>query len=410
MFKTKKYGFKDTADDDNKTLIEVKAALEKANGEIKKFVTENAALIKANGDLGKENKETIDKLLTEQSELKAQVAELEQKAARRNSGVDAPKTVGQQFTESEEFKSFAAGKGKRSMHLNFKAVTNITSATTGTGAAGDTVRPDRLAMIVSAPDRRMTIRDLLTPGRTNSSSIEYVKETGFQNMAAVVAEGNSKPQSDIAFDLVSTPVVTIAHWVKASNQIIADSPMLESYIDGRLRYGLEYVEESQLLNGSGTSGNINGIYTQATAYSQPAGAFTGTPTPIDIIRLAILQAELAEYPATGIVLNPTQWCAIELQKDEEGRYIIGNPQGNAQPTLWGRPVVATQAMTTDKFLVGAFKLGAQIFDREDASVQISTEDGDNFIKNMVTIRAEERFALAVYRPEAFIKGDLGLVT
>jgi len=62
-------------------------------------------------------------------------------------------------------------------------------------------------------------------------------------------------------------------------------------------------------------------------------------------------------------------------------------------------------MTVDKFLTGAFKMGAQIFDREDANVEVSTEDSDNFRKNLVTIRAEERLGLAVYRPEAFIKGD-----
>jgi HK97 family phage major capsid protein len=169
------------------------------------------------------------------------------------------------------------------------------------------------------------------------------------------------------------------------------------------------VEENQLLLGGGTGTDLNGIYTQATAYS--ASTLTiSSPTAIDTLRVALLQASLAEFPATGIVLHPTDWANIELTKTTDGAYLFANPQSNASQTLWGLPVVATTAITEDKFLVGSFNLGAQIFDRWDADVLISTEDSDNFRKNLVTILAEERLALAVYRPEAFIKGDLGRVS
>src|SRR5690606_3670422 len=105
---------------------------------------------------------------------------------------------------------------------------------------------------------------------------------------------------------------------------------------------------------------------QATAYSEPIAL--SAPSSIDMIRLMMLQAALAEYPATGVVMHPSDWAWIETLKDNLGRYIIGNPQGSISPTLWGLPVVATQAMTVDKVLVGAFKLGAQVFDRWDARV------------------------------------------
>jgi len=129
------------------------------------------------------------------------------------------------------------------------------------------------------------------------------------------------------------------------------------------------------------------------------------PQKLDVLRFAMLQASLAEYPATGIVLHPTDWAGIELTKDSTGRYIIGDPKSEAAARVWGLPVVATQAMLLGKFLVGAFKAGAQIFDRQNATVELSTEDSDNFRKNLVTILAEERLALAVYRPAAFVKGD-----
>lgn len=391
--------------------IEIKSALEKISNQVKEAGEKALAEAQKGIQMSEDQKGRVDDMLVKQGELMARLDEVEQKAARRSkTGEKSEKSLGQQFVEQEGFKEFTEAKGKKNFHMDVKAVTTVTSATTGTGAAGDLVRADRLAGILSPPVRRMTVRDLLAAGRTNSNLIEYIKETGFQNMAAIVAaEGDLKPQSDIAFDLVNTPVVTIAHWLKASKQILDDAPMLASYIDGRLRYGLEYVEELQLLMGSGSGGNLNGVYTQASAYAAPVGALVGTASIVDIIRLAMLQAELALYPADGIVLNPTQWAAMELLKDTTGRYIIGNPQGNLAPTLWGRPVVATQAMTTDKFLVGSFKMGAQVFDREQANVQVSTEDSDNFVKNLVTIRAEERLGLAVFRPESFIKGDLGLV-
>src|SRR5690606_16006781 len=177
-------------------------------------------------------------------------------------------------------------------------------------------------------------------------------------------------------------------------------------IDQRLIYGLAYYEENQLLNGDGTGQNLHGILPQATAFAVPAGTVTPTPmTAIDTLRIAMLQAALAEYPATGHVLNPIDWAGIELTKDSEGRYIIGNPQGTAQPTMWGLPVVSTQAMTAGSFLTGAFKLGAQIFDRWDARVEVGYVN-DDFIRNLVTILAEERLALAVYRPEAFVTGSI----
>lgn len=398
--------------------VETKEALDKITSQVKEFAEKAIAEAKRGIDLTEKEKERVDDLLVKQGEIvtgfnefKTRLEEIEQKAARRQRGDLEEKSIGQQFVESEGFKSFRGEKGKGKYGMNFKAVTTITSATSGTGAAGANVRADRIASpLLTAPQRRLTVRDLMMPGRTDSSSVEYVQETGYQNMAAVQAsEGAAKAQSDIAFNLTTSAVATIAHYVKASKQILADAPMLESYIDGRLRYGLEYQEELQLLMGSGTGGNLNGIYTQATAYSAPVGALVGSATVIDIIRLAMLQSELAEYTTDATVLNPTQWAAIELLKDTTGRYIIGNPQGTLSPTLWARPVVATQAMTTDKFLVGPFKMGSQVFDREDAAVLVSTEDQDNFIKNLVTVLAEERLASAVYRPEAFVKGDLGLV-
>ena len=170
---------------------------------------------------------------------------------------------------------------------------------------------------------------------------------------------------------------------KASRQILDDASALASYINGRLIYGLKLVEDRQLLNGDGENGNLKGIIPQATAFADKATlAHIPSLTSCD---WHSYKRVLAEYPASGIVLNPIDWAKIELEKDADNRHIIGLPQGTANRTLWGVPVVETTAMGTGKFLTGAFNLGAQIFDRQQAAIAVATENEDDFVRNLVTI-------------------------
>ncbi|MDX0262900.1 phage major capsid protein [Sinorhizobium meliloti] len=397
---------------DEKTVeelaLEVKSQLDRTTQQVKEIAEKALAEASKGSELAESVKEKADEALVNFNGLQARVHEIQQRLDRGDGpGKSEPeKSFGEQFVEDQAVKDWAAGgptKGKTD--VRFKAT--ITSATTdAAGSAGAAVQTTRLPGLLELPQRRLTVRDLISPGRMDGNSLEYVRETGFTNAAAPVAETAPKPESDLKFDLITTSAKVIAHYMKASRQIIDDFSQLRSIIDQRLLYGLAYVEEGQLLNGDGTGQNLHGIIPQATAF---AAAFAPeAPTAIDTLRLAMLQAVLAEYPATGHVLHPTDWARIELTKDTTGRYIIGNPQGTIGPTLWGLPVVATQAIAADKFLTGAFRLGAQLFDRWDARVELGYVN-DDFTRNLVTILAEERLALAVYRPEAFIYGDLGFV-
>lgn len=376
----------------NKIGDAVKAQAEAANKEVARL-----------GTMSEETRASVDKLLTQQGEYQARLQEVEQKML--NAGKD---------NGEEEFRSagliVAEKLAAEGVSSNFNGKSRIqmprSAITSATGSGGGLVAPDRRAGIIAIPERQMTIRDLIAPGTTTSNMVQYVKETGFTNNAAPVAENTSKPYSDITFAMENASVQTIAHLMKASRQILDDASALASFIDARARYGLMIKEEGQLLYGNGTGANLHGIIPQASAYAAPTGAEVTTEQRIDRLRLAILQAALAEYPATGIVLHPTDWATIELLKDNTGKYIIGNPQNGTTPTLWRLPVVSTQSINQNAFLVGAFNLGAQIFDRMDIEVLVSTENTDDFEKNMVTLRAEERLAFAVYRPEAFVTGEL----
>lgn len=389
------------------TIKAMAAELKRATDEVKNLGEDITKKYKDGAAVTEELKTKADQALTEMNAVKATIADLEQQLAKRGAA-SAPdlRSAGQRVAAHADLQNFCKSGGKGRVTVEVK---DISSATTNAdGSAGALVQAQRVQGIVAPPQRRMTVRGLLMPGNTASNLIEFEQETGFTNNAAPVAEGALKPESTMKFALKSAPTRTIAHWVRATRQILADAPQLASHIDGRLRYGLAYKEEAQLLYGDGTGENLHGIVPQATAYSAPITI--ASATSIDMLRLAMLQAALAEYSATGIVLNVMDWARIELTKDAQNRYLVGDPINGGLAGLWGLPVVATAAMQVDKFLVGAFDLGAQIFDRDDASVTISTEDRDNFVTNRVTLLAEERLALAVYRPESFVYGDFGLVT
>ena len=391
-------------------LKQVNASLDKASGEFTKKAEDALREAKNAGALSGETKAAVDKMATEynsltqaREKLQAQLGELEQAVAAipaRNSGPVAAKSAGQELVTSESLKAFAQSVdgGKR---LN---VPVPRAALLSTGVPAGVVEPQRLPGIDVAPRQRLFIRDLIAPGQTGAPAIWWVQMTGFTNRARVVAENTAKPYSDIAFATKMTAVSTIAHMFKASKQILDDFSQLQSTVDAELRFGLKYAEEQEILFGDGTGVHLHGIVPQASAFD-PAFQVENQ-TGIDDLRLAMLQAQLARVPATGHVLHFVDWAKIELTKDTLGRYILANPLGLAGPVLWGLPVVATEVPAFQgKFLTGSFQYGAQLFDREDANVVISTENADDFEKNMITIRCEERAALAVKRPEAFIYGS-----
>jgi HK97 family phage major capsid protein len=388
----------------------IKAELEKISDQIKSQAETAEKEIKAHARLTDETRANVDKLLTEQGALQARLQSAEQLVAKLEQGgghYAAPQSMGEQLTSNEDFQAWAAraaSGGGSKFNMDVKAVVTSDGA-----SAGDLIVPQRREGIIAPGLRRLTIRDLLNVVPTSSNAIQYVRETGYTNNADVVAENPTglKPESNLTFEADQAAVTTIAHWIHASRQVLADIPTLRGYIDGRLRYGLKLKEESQLLKGSGVGLNIEGLYTQARAYANP-GVTVQNETRIDRLRLALLQVELAEAWADGIVISPLDWAAIELQKTDDNAYLFANPRGITTPALWGRNVVPTQAMAGGEFLVGAFGGGiaAELHDREDVNVMVATQDDRDFVKNMVKILMEERLALTVYRPEAFVKGTM----
>lgn len=347
--------------------------------------------------------ERIEQVSTRQSDVEQSVAGRQ----RRGGGGAASMSWGETVVHSSGYKDFVSSSCKGSQRIP------VENALTSVGASGGAlVRPDRSAEGVMLPRRRLTIRALLGAGSTGSNLVEYFKEKTFVNNAGMVAETTEKPESEITYELASAPVRTIAHWVPASRQLMDDAPQLQTLVDSSLRYGLALKEEQQFLFGDGQGQNLHGMMPQATAFdptrvdiNATAGGDPTKYTRLDVLRDAAGQAAEADLPSSGIILNTRDFWNLLGIKDGDGNYIL--PVDTSD--IWGLPVVYTNAMPVGEFLVGAFETATQIFDRMQPEVLVSSEDRDNFIKNMLTIRGESRLAFAVKRAAALIKGDFNTI-
>lgn len=381
---------------------ELKTYFETSLSNVRKLAEEADREVKRIGTVTDETKANADKALTEVNvigEIKTRLEELEQKADRPvGRGSLEMDSWGKQLAEHDDVKALGR-KERPSARIELKAIT------TAAGSAGGMIWRQRETEPVEMPKRPdLVVRDLLTVVPITTGTVEYARQTVRQNNAAAVAEGTTKPYSNYGWDKATANVKTIAHLAKLTRQAIDDAPRLQGEVDSEMRYGLALAEDAQILNGDGTGENLLGLMPQATAYAAPAGVTIPQATRIDKLRLALLQASLGLYPADAIVTSETDWAVIELTKDAAGGYIFANPLAMAGPTLWGKRVVPTNSMAIGSFLAGAFKMAATLYDRLAVEVLISSENADDFEKNLLTMRAEERIALAVKRAAALIKG------
>ena len=262
------------------------------------------------------------------------------------------------------------------------------------------------------PNRVTRIRDLVNTIPTSSNAVEVMRENVFTNSAAPQGgELATKAQSEVTYELVTYPVRTMAHFVRASRQILDDAPMLQGLINNRIPYGLDLLSDNQLLNGDGTGQNVLGLL-QDTGVSTVGELANGTAAAdipsamIDHIRSAVTTCQTFEYYNTnGIVLNPQDWEILETAKATDGHYLmISMPQDGSVERIWRMPVIITNSMPVNNFILGDWSMGANIYDRENITVRISEHDGTDFVQNAVKVLGEERYAFAIPLPKAFCKG------
>lgn len=348
--------------------------------------------------------------------LQAQLDALDVKLAERHNADNPPVETLADFLKKDDGLHDFMRKKRGNYVIEFDAKqtaqlwerkTAITDAVVGYPTVG-VLGAERIPGIVSAARRQFTVRNVLSARPTTQPLIYFVRvNSDVAQASPQQGEGHTKLENALTFTAVSEQVRTIATWIPASKQVLEDFEELLGFLETSLPYAVDLREEQQLLSGSGSGEDLNGLITQATAFDTALLPLSGSYNRIDVIGRAIQQITAAdEIQPTFIVLNPVDWWAIRLTKDSQGRYILGDPMGPVSRTdLFGLTPIVTNSVASGTFLVGSGEpMASEIRDRTGMAVEISTQHGTYFTENMVAIRAEKRLALVVKRPASFITG------
>ncbi len=376
-------------------------AVEAIEKKLKAWDDKAAGELATLGKMSTDTKTAIDGLGVQQRELADRLMSLEQKGQTRAGEGNTPamSSWGEQFIKNARYADFAGGNLAK---LRVEVKNTLTGSDT-------TVAPDRKPGIVGGAFVPFSMEALIPSLPTTSNAIEFTKENVFTNSAAEAAEGAAKAESALTWTLVNMPVSTVAHWIKISKQLAADAPALAAYVNTRMRYGVDQKVDTQLVVGDGTAPNISGTYDTGnyTAHGYANAALGSTLKKLVLIRKVMADLYAAGYPADAIVLNPADWATIEIElfTTAAGQTLYSvNEAGQAR--LFGIPVVQALGMAADTFQVGRFSAAYTLYNREGVVVEMSDSDSDNFTKNLITLRAERRLALATERPAAVRGGDL----
>lgn len=358
-----------------------------------------AAIDKFEGQL--QAKSTVDtevknevKELSEQYKTIAQsLNDLAQKQATLGQAPAAPLTAAEEFVKSPQYQALIKGETQRA---RIEVKNTVTSGST-------TVFPDQKPGIIPGNFLPLTIRAALTSVPVSGNMVNSLRELAWTNSAAEVSQGSAKNESDLTFEQYNVPITTVAHWIKISNQLLADAPAVTAYIDSRLRDGLAQRIDAQLLNGNGTSPNLSGL--------TDSGNYTAyTPTSDDLLVDAINRAKYTMW-ATGnmpdtVIVNPADWGAMERTREAagSGNYLYGMPGVAAGMNPFGLRIILSNNMATGKFIVAALRTSAMLYNRSGAVVEMGYVNAD-FTNNLITIRAEERLGLGCERPAGIYYGN-----
>tara|TARA_R110000823_G_scaffold309869_1_gene434400 strand:- start:270 stop:1454 length:1185 start_codon:yes stop_codon:yes gene_type:complete len=362
----------------------------------------------------KSNSQSIDAVIIKASEIaKNQVTELSNKL---NDRLDAMEVANKkQFSVKKRmtFKSALSeaieggaiegiSKGNsRSASFEIKA-----DMTIGADFTGEVIPADRIAGYKFDPTRPVHIRQLLAMGSTQSDVVRFVKESGYSNGAGATAEGVTLTQSDFDMTATDANVRKIGTYFRISEEMLADTPQLTSYISSRAPEKLLEVEDTQILSGTGSGAQLSGIIGDAAVFA--AGSLAGTvesANEFDVIVASLNQLALLNYNADTILLNPSDFHKILLLKDTTNNYIKDQVYGGLQPSFMGVKVILNTAIAAGTFLIGNFGVGTQLWVRDGVNVEFFREDGTNVRDGFVTVRVSERVALTNYLPNAFVSGS-----
>jgi HK97 family phage major capsid protein len=397
------------------------AKLDTFNTVSEQFVTQRqrdanaAAVLQADQDFNQPNGKRVSGLIPQQDAA--------------NDGGDGRqwRSVARRFLESEEYKEAKRNPKGVSGQVqvdSFHSQPDIRALIGSATPAASALFPQVFPNIYRAAEKPLVMRDVLLNLQTQSDSLTIMTESGFTNSAAPVAEptvvggtgltGGVKPESALTFTETTFPVRWIGHWIPITRQLIQDTAFMEGYINGRLIDGLKRAEDAQFISGDGVAPNLTGILTTSGIQVLDGTYFTANPVKdaatanenANRIRRAITKImTTGDATPTFIVANPADVEDWDTVTDAQRNYLFGGPARPSTAQLWGTQVVQSQGITAKTALVGDGTMAA-VVDRQDAVIYTTDSHSDYFIRNILTVLAEERVALPVFRPVAFAKVTL----
>ena len=267
---------------------------------------------------------------------------------------------------------------------------------------------------VDSPQRPPQVIDIIPTRPTTQSGVTLMLESTFTNAAVAEAEGTAI--ADSAFVLTPTTVKCEKYGtvLPVTEEQLEDVDEVNAYVNDRLPFAVMQSADAAVMSGTGTTPQIGGFYSYATTGSQVMGGETvgsNKNYPKDVLQ-SIFQATTrcrisGRARPTHAVMHPSVWEKAVLEElAANGYFFAGTPQGGYAPRVWGMPVVEFDAVAlgkqTNAGLVGDFSMYSAIRVKRDLNVVIGYS-GTDFTKDQMTYKATVRFALAVYRPKAFIK-------
>ena len=323
------------------------------------------------------------------------------------------KTLGQRFLESNSFKSFKEnGQKNITSELKWNPQVELKTTVTESNFPPAVVRSARIEE--SAQLDPYVIPALIDTITTDQYQYKYLEETTYTNNSAPTAEGSALGENALAFTERTEEIRKIGAFIPMTEELLADVSASQGYIDSRLRFMVRQTISDQIIGGSGSGVNLTGILNKTGINSFNYSSFSGSLKRIGQLFEAITEIQKDAFMnPDAIVMHPSDWYQVVTEVNAVTTSGALNPlfvgAGNfndaVRPSIWGVPVVVSTEISAGDCLVGTFGGGQaiHIVARQGMEVAMSDSHDENFVKDIVVMKATVRMGLPIYRATAFAK-------
>lgn len=235
-------------------------------------------------------------------------------------------------------------------------------------------------------------------------SVEYLQHESNTNPAAVVGEGQTKPDLGLVLTAKTASAVKIAALASVSMEALQDFGSFMSFVPTEVTRAVADAEADEVINGTGSDGHMRGIL----HFSGLQTRSVGTDTPLDAVQKAFNDLRTGSSFATPdlVITSPDVLSYLRRQKDDLHRYLLSpDPSTDQVDSLWGVPVVATTKCPAGKLIALDTTKAVQGWVRMGLVIETNRYGTEEWTKNLISFRAEERIGLGVTRPTAICVVD-----